>query len=232
MAELIRLQDIHKVYHTAHGDVPVLRGITLSVEEGEYVTLTGPSGSGKSTLLSIIGCLDRATSGQYTYGGADVTGLDDDAESELRGSRIGFVFQAFHLIGSLTTLENVEVPLIYARVPRAERHDMAAAALARVGLTDRLRHYPKQLSGGEQQRVAIARSLVRDPDFIVADEPTGNLDSRTGERILRIFDQLHASGKTVLLVTHDPHLAGRLPREVRLLDGVISEDVVRQEAAS
>lgn len=226
-APLIRLENIHKSFYTDHGALEVLRGISLDIHHGEYLALTGPSGSGKSTLLTILGCLDRPTQGTYCFEGSDVGQLSDDAESRLRNEGIGFVFQSFNLIAPLSIEENVEVPLFYAGVPRADRRRLVVQALERVGLGERLGHRPSELSGGEQQRAAIARALVRNPKFILADEPTGNLDTKTGARILELFAELNAGGKTVLVVTHDPGISAQLPREIRLRDGVIQKDIRR-----
>jgi putative ABC transport system ATP-binding protein len=229
---LVKLESLRKSYFTEGGELPILKGISLEIHSGEFVALTGPSGSGKSTLLALLGCLDRPTGGRYEFDGVDASNLNDDAESQLRNASIGFIFQAFHLINSLTLVENVEMPLFYAGVTRRQRRTLAEQALERVGLADRVRHRPNQLSGGEQQRTAIARALVRDPPFIVADEPTGNLDTRTGEKIMAIFNDLHAAGKTLLLVTHDPVIAAQAPREIRLRDGVLCEDVRRSTEAT
>lgn len=222
---MIELTEIRKSFPIASGQLDVLKGITLTIAQGDFLALTGPSGSGKSTLLALIGLLDRPSGGRYEFRGRDVSEMSDAQESRFRSESIGFIFQSFHLIPVLSILENVEVPLFYAGVPRRDRRAQAVRALESVGLGDRLRHRPPQLSGGEQQRAAIARAIVRDPPFLVADEPTGNLDTQTGERIMEIFHGLHAEGKTVLLVTHDRDLAAQTPREVRMLDGLICEDV-------
>ena len=218
--------DLWKVYRKPGVDVEVraLRGVDLQIAEGEYLAVMGQSGSGKSTLMNILGCLDQPTRGRYRLGGDDVAVLDDDRLSEIRSRRIGFVFQNFNLIQQLTVLENLEVPMFYQGVPPRERRRRALGLIARVGLGDRGDHRPAELSGGQQQRVCIARSLVNDPLILLADEPTGALDSRTGESILGIFDDLVAGGKTVVMVTHDPAVGDRCRRVVRLQDGEIVED--------
>ncbi|MHC4470486.1 MAG: ABC transporter ATP-binding protein [Planctomycetota bacterium] len=223
---LIELDRVNKYYGEGRAALHVLKDLDFRLEERQSVALVGASGSGKSTLMNILGCLDRPTEGSYRLRGGDVSDLDDDELSEIRNRDIGFVFQSFQLIPQLTVLENVEVPLFYAGVPRKRRHEKSLEVLGMVGLTDRSHHRPAELSGGESQRVAIARALVNDPLLLLADEPTGNLDSTTGEEILRIIDDLHASGRTVLMVTHDPRIAERAQRLVRLSDGVIVEDTV------
>lgn len=228
---MIELKNIEKSFPTALGPLQVLKGISISIDRGEYVAITGPSGSGKSTLLAILGCLDRPTEGRYLIDGVDVSRMTDDAEADVRNASLGFVFQAFHLIQSLSIAENVEVPLFYAGVSRGERHDRAIAALRKVGLGDRWSHRPFQLSGGEQQRAAIARALIRDPHFLLADEPTGNLDSKTCQQILGIFDALHAEGRTILMVTHDTSIAAKAPRQIHLQDGLIARDEKRASCA-
>jgi putative ABC transport system ATP-binding protein len=223
LAELINLR---KVYQMAAGvEVTALRDVSLTVEEGQYLAIMGPSGSGKSTLLNLIGCLDRPSSGHYILGGEDVSGLSDSELSEVRGRRIGFVFQSFNLIPQLTALDNIEVPLFYRQVPRRERRRRGEELAERVGLGPRARHKPMELSGGEQQRVAIARALANDPLIILADEPTGNLDSRTGQEILAIFDDLSSRGRTLIVVTHDESVGRRTHSIVRVADGlVVSHD--------
>ena len=222
-AELI---GIRKAYVRPDGSVLVeaLKGVDLRIDRGEYVAIMGASGSGKSTLMNILGCLDRPTSGRYRLDGEEVADLEDGALSRIRGRRIGFVFQAFNLIPELTIAENVEVPLFYQGVSRLDRRDRAMAMLDRVGLGDRTGHRPGQLSGGQQQRVAIARALVTDPAILMADEPTGTLDSSTGFAILGLIDELHASGLTIIMVTHDERIADRCERVVRLRDGLIERD--------
>ena len=223
---IAELRGISKVYYKPDGSVLVeaLRGIDLDLHRGEYIAIMGASGSGKSTLMNILGCLDRPTAGTYRLDGHYVAGLDDEPLSRIRGRRIGFVFQAFNLISELTIVENVEVPLFYQGMPKAQRKQQAISKLELVGLGDRLGHRPKELSGGQQQRVAIARALVTEPAIIMADEPTGNLDSRTGEAILSLIDELHAGGMTIIMVTHDDDVAERCERVVRLKDGDIESD--------
>jgi ABC-type lipoprotein export system ATPase subunit len=220
-APLLSLRGVHKHYGEGDARLHVLHGIDLHVGVGEFVAIVGQSGSGKSTLLNILGCLDRPSEGTYTLEGEDVATLDDDRLSELRNGAIGFVFQSFQLVPQLTVLENVEVPMFYAGVPRAERHRVAAERLEEVGLSGRLHHRPPQLSGGEQQRVAIARALSNGPRLLLADEPTGNLDSATGAQILDLVRRLHESGRTVVMITHDAHVAAAAKRRVRILDGRI-----------
>jgi len=221
---LARMIELRKSYEMGAGVVvEALRGVDLAIEEGEYVAIMGPSGSGKSTLLNLVGCLDRPTSGQYLLGGQDVSNLSDAELSEVRGRRIGFVFQSFNLIPQLSALENIEVPLFYQNMHRRERRRRATALAEQVGLGGRARHRPAELSGGEQQRVAIARSLANDPFIILADEPTGNLDSRTGASILTIFDELASRGRTVVVVTHDEAIGGQAHRIIRLADGRVVE---------
>ncbi|HOW70840.1 MAG TPA: ABC transporter ATP-binding protein [Phycisphaerae bacterium] len=226
-APLASLEQIKKVYRKPGTSVEVhaLRGISLTFHRGEYVAICGHSGSGKSTLMNLIGCLDRPTSGRYLLGGDDVAKLDDDTLSEIRGSRLGFVFQNFNLIPQLTILENLEVPLFYQRVPVRDRRERAMYLVERVGLSSRAHHRPMELSGGQQQRAAIARALINDPLLILADEPTGNLDTATGEIILDLFDELNSKiGKTILMVTHEPDVAARCKRVIVLRDGRILSD--------
>ena len=220
------LRDISKVYYKPDGSVLVeaLRGVDLSIAHGQYVAIMGASGSGKSTMMNILGCLDQPSRGEYLLDGRDVARMDDDELSRVRGRKIGFVFQAFNLISELNIVENVQVPQFYQGVPRAERDRRAIEKLNIVGLSDRLTHRPKELSGGQQQRVAIARALCNDPSVIMADEPTGNLDSKTGTAILELIDQLHAQGLTIIMVTHDERVAERCERVVRLRDGEIESD--------
>jgi len=219
---LAQLVNLRKVYHMGAGvEVVALQDISLTIEAGQYTAIMGPSGSGKSTILNLIGCLDRPTSGQYILGGQDVSRLSDAELSEVRGRRIGFVFQSFNLIPQLTALDNIEVPLFYQGMHRHERRRRSLALADRVGLGPRAKHKPMELSGGEQQRVAIARALANDPLIILADEPTGNLDSRTGQEILALFDDLTARGRTVVVVTHDESIGRRTHRIVRVADGKV-----------
>ena len=220
----IRMLDIVKTYGMDTVEVHALRGVSLAVAENEYVAVMGPSGSGKSTLMNIIGCLDLPTSGSYYLEGKDVSGMDEDRLAEIRNEKIGFVFQTFNLIARSDVFHNVELPLIYRGISVAERRSTAEEALAAVGLTDRMKHKPPELSGGQRQRVAIARALVNKPSLILADEPTGNLDSATGAEIMEILDQLHAAGNTILLVTHEEEMAGHAQRVIRLKDGMIESD--------
>ncbi len=222
------LRAIRKVYYKPDGSVMVeaLRGFDLMIRSGEYVAIMGASGSGKSTLLNILGCLDRPTGGQYLLGGRDINSMDDEALSKFRGRTIGFIFQAFNLIPQLTVEENVEVPLFYQGISRHERRERALHSLDLVGLGDRIGHRPRELSGGQQQRAAIARALVSDPLVLMADEPTGNLDSKTGESILQLFESLHDRGMTIIIITHDDAVAERCERIVRLRDGEIETDQV------
>jgi putative ABC transport system ATP-binding protein len=216
---LVELNAVTKIYPRGAVAVCALAGVTLHVRRGEFVAIMGPSGSGKSTLLSILGCLDRPTAGEYWLGGEPVAGLDDLALSRIRNRSIGFVFQSFHLIPELSVLENVQTPLLYGGVPVADWAGRAEACLERVGITHRATHRPVELSGGEAQRAAVARALVMEPRVLLADEPTGNLDSATGEEIAMLLEDLHAEGRTILLVTHNEALAARAQRTVRLRDG-------------
>ncbi len=220
---LIELQDVSRTYRMGSVDVPALRDVSLAVETGAYVAITGPSGSGKSTLMHILGCLDRPTRGRFHLAGRDVSSLRDAQLASLRNETVGFVFQTFNLLPRASALRNVETPLLYARVPRRERRARARVALERVGLGDRLDHRSSELSGGERQRVAIARALVNTPSLLLADEPTGNLDSQTGAGILALFDELHRAGNTLLLVTHEAEVAARAERQVVLRDGRIHD---------
>jgi putative ABC transport system ATP-binding protein len=223
--ELLRLTDVTKTYSAGRLEVHALRGVSMTVERGEYLAITGPSGSGKSTLLNILGCLDRPTGGEYLFEGAPVQSLDDFGLAQVRCRRIGFVFQNFNLMAKYSARQNVELPLRYAEVPRSERRARASRALGAVGLAEREAHRPSELSGGEKQRVAIARALVNDPPILLADEPTGNLDTRSGHEIIRMIEDLNArDGITVLVITHDPAIAQRCSRRVRIVDGEIVED--------
>jgi putative ABC transport system ATP-binding protein len=222
---LISIRELRKLYYVGTEEVRALDGIDLTVEAGELLAIMGPSGSGKSTLMNLLGCLDTPTSGDYVLNERQVSGLDDTALAGIRNSEIGFVFQTFNLLPRTTALENVELPLIYGRMPRRERKRKAREALEKVGLGDRIRHQPNELSGGQRQRVAIARALVNEPSILLADEPTGNLDSRTSEEIMSLFASLNGAGNTIVLVTHEESIAERARRIVRLLDGRVVEDV-------
>jgi putative ABC transport system ATP-binding protein len=225
MTAILRLTDVRKTYANGHLEVEALRGVSFEVTEGESVAVIGPSGSGKSTLMHIIGCLDVPTSGSYELAGTDVSHMSEAELAEVRNRRIGFVFQQFNLLPSLTAWRNVELPLIYAGVGRAERKARAIEALERVGLAERVDHRPGELSGGQQQRVAIARALVTDPALILADEPTGNLDSQSSRDVLALFDELHAVGRTIVLITHEAEVAAAAERIVRIRDGVLESGV-------
>jgi putative ABC transport system ATP-binding protein len=229
---LIVASDLARHYVVGGEMVRALDGVSFSIRRGEWVAIVGQSGSGKSTLMNLLGCLDTPTSGSYRLAGADVGGLSDDALADLRNREIGFVFQTFQLLPRASALANVELPLVYRGLPRGERRDRAAAALAAVGLTNRAHHRPNELSGGQRQRVAIARALVGDPSLLLADEPTGNLDFATGEEIIRLFAELHGRGHTILLVTHEPRLAARCPRAIRLSDGRVVGDGPGAEIAA
>jgi putative ABC transport system ATP-binding protein len=223
MAAMISLSDITKTYHLGTIDVPVLKHVDLSIAEGEYVAIMGASGSGKSTLMNIIGCLDRPSSGHYLLAGTDLTTLSDDELADVRNQYIGFVFQQFNLLPKLTALSNVMLPMIYADVSRSQRIKQATEALAQVGLSDRLQNRPNQLSGGQQQRVAIARALVNNPALVLADEPTGALDSTTSQEIMELLTELNQQGTTIALVTHDANVAAKTKRTIQMLDGLIVE---------
>jgi putative ABC transport system ATP-binding protein len=219
---VIRLVDVQKIYRVGTEIVRALRGVSLSIDTNEYVAIMGPSGSGKSTILNILGCLDIPTHGEFYLSGRDVSKLSQSRLARIRGNQIGFVFQTFELLARTTALKNVMLPMMYAQLPRKKQRAMAA--LDRVGLTDRATHRPNQLSGGQKQRVAIARALAQEPDIILADEPTGNLDSKTGDEIMAIFDSLHTEGQTIIIVTHEEAIAARCNRVIRLLDGQIASD--------
>jgi putative ABC transport system ATP-binding protein len=221
---VIELTGVSRTWEVGGRPVHALRDVTLSIETGEYVAVMGPSGSGKSTLLSLLGGLDRPTAGSYRFEGREVSALTDDELSGLRRDRIGFVFQSFHLVPRMTALENVALPLVLARIPPVERLARAAEALDAVGLSARSDHRPDQLSGGEKQRVCLARAVVTGPGLILADEPTGNLDSASGAEIVSILEKLHSAGRTLLVVTHDPNIGARAPRKVRLADGRVTGD--------
>jgi putative ABC transport system ATP-binding protein len=223
---LIELTDVRKTYRTGSLEVAALRGISITIDEGEYVAVMGPSGSGKSTLMHIIGCLDVPSDGSYRLAGEDVGAMPESQLADVRNRRVGFVFQQFNLLASMTALRNVELPLTYRSVGRAKRRQRAIEALERVGLGDRIDHRPGELSGGEQQRVAVARALVTGPDVLLADEPTGNLDSASTAAILSLLDELHGSDRTIVVITHESDVARRSKRTVRLLDGLVSDDTV------
>jgi putative ABC transport system ATP-binding protein len=221
---LIELTDVRKVYRSGSLEVAALRGITLTIEQGEYVAFMGPSGSGKSTLMHILGCLDVPTAGSYRLAGEDTGAMSETQLAEVRNRRVGFVFQQFNLLASMSALRNVELPLSYRNIGRSRRRERATTALERVGLGDRTAHRPGELSGGEQQRVAIARALVTEPDLLLADEPTGNLDSASTAAILELLDDLHGNDRTIVVITHEADVARRAQRTVRMLDGLVSED--------
>jgi putative ABC transport system ATP-binding protein len=221
---LIELDDVYKIYDMGAEKVRALNGVSLAIEKGEYIAIMGSSGSGKSTLMNLLGCLDTPTSGSYTLNGTAVQELDDSALAGIRNKEIGFVFQTFNLLARTDALHNVELPLIYAGLSRSERRERAKRALERVGLGDRLTHQPNELSGGQRQRVAIARALVNEPSILLADEPTGNLDSATSKEIMDLFDELHRGGNTVILVTHEADIAEHAYRQVNLRDGKIVAD--------
>ncbi len=224
MNAIIQLKDIGKSYYMGNQALPVLKGISLEIFKNEYVALMGPSGSGKSTLMNILGCLDSPTSGTYILNGNDVSKMADDNLSGVRNMDIGFVFQQFNLLPRLTAAENVALPLVYAGISKKERHERALEVLDKVGLADRSHHKPNEMSGGQIQRVAIARALVNNPAIILADEPTGNLDSKTSTEVMKIFGKIQASGNTVVLVTHEEEIAGYAKRVIRLKDGIVESD--------
>jgi len=229
MEAIIHLEDIKKNYYMGKQVIEVLKGISFNILKNEYVALMGPSGSGKSTLMNILGCLDTPTSGRYVLNGHDVSSMADNDLADVRNKEIGFVFQQFNLLPRLTAAENVALPLVYAGVPRKQRIEKALEVLSRVNLADRSHHKPNEMSGGQNQRVAIARALVNDPSIILADEPTGNLDSKTSYEIMEIFSKIHAAGNTVILVTHEVDIADFAHRIVRLKDGIIESDVKKEQ---
>jgi len=219
---IIHLDDVSRVYQMGHVEVPALAGVSLEVSEGEFLAIVGPSGSGKSTMMNILGCLDRPTGGLYRLAGTPVAELDDDGLARLRSLTIGFVFQSYNLLPRTSALDNVATPLLYQGVSRAKRVERATAALERLGLGDRLHHEPTELSGGQQQRVAVARAIVTEPALILADEPTGNLDSHTGAEVLALFRELNDAGRTIVLITHDAEVAKAASRQIHLRDGRIA----------
>jgi putative ABC transport system ATP-binding protein len=231
VAPLIELVDVARYYQMGDERIAALDGVSFSVAKGEMVAIVGTSGSGKSTLLNVLGCLDTPSRGQYRLGGDDVQGLSDDARARVRNQQIGFVFQSFQLLHRATARTNVALPLVYRGIPRRERSALAAKALDRVGLANRMDHKPFQLSGGQRQRTAIARALVTAPSLLLCDEPTGNLDSATTDDIMALFRQLHDEGNTILIVTHEPAIAARCPRAIRIVDGRIVADGVGREVA-
>lgn len=226
---IIHLEDIQKSYFMGSQALPVLKGISLNIFKNEYVALMGPSGSGKSTLMNIIGCLDTPTNGKYILNGSDVSKMSDDALAEIRNKEIGFVFQQFNLLPRLTAIENVALPLIYAGIGKKERTERAMDALEKVGLADRGHHKSNELSGGQIQRVAIARALVNNPALLLADEPTGNLDTKTSIEVMEIFGKIQEAGNTVVLVTHEEDIANYAKRIVRLRDGIVETDILKEE---
>ncbi len=226
MAEIIKVENVKKIYRMGDNEVRALDGVSLVIEEGEFLIVMGPSGSGKTTLLHLMGCLDKPTEGEIYIASTPVSKLNDSQLAKIRNKMVGFVFQQFNLLPRLTALENVELPMIYAGVPKSARRKKAKELLELVGLGDRLHHRPTQLSGGQMQRVAIARALANDPMVLLADEPTGNLDSKSGEEILKIFSELNERGQTIIIVTHDPEVAKHAGRIVRMRDGkIVSEEV-------
>lgn len=221
---LIEIKDVYKIYNPGENEVRALDGVSLTIDEGEFVAIIGQSGSGKSTLMNMLGLLDRPTSGEYYLSGRDVATLTDDEQSEIRNKQIGFIFQGFNLIPSLTAIDNVELPLVYRGMKKEERNELSLEALERVGLGQRLHHRPSQMSGGQQQRVAIARAVAAKPPVILADEPTGNLDSSSGREVMRILHELSDEGRTVILITHDNEIAEEANRIIRIQDGKIVSD--------
>ena len=226
---IILTHKLKRDYVVATEVVRALQGVDLQIRANEFTAIMGPSGSGKSTLMNLIGCLDTPTAGEYWLNAQKVSELDDDELARIRNKEIGFVFQTFNLLPRATSLHNVELPLIYAGVSSKVRRERAAGALERVGLGDRMRHQPNELSGGQRQRVAIARALVNDPSIVLADEPTGNLDSRTGADIMDVFEDLHDQGQTILVITHEPHIAAHARRQIHLLDGFVEQDIITEK---
>lgn len=229
MSELIEIRDMCKIYNPGENEVRALDHVSLKIDKNEFVAIIGQSGSGKSTLMNMLGCLDVPSSGTYILNGQDVSGLTDDDLSDIRNREIGFIFQGFNLIAGLTALENVELPLIYRGVGKKERLQLSRTALEKVGLSKRMDHKPSEMSGGQQQRVAIARAIAQAPPVILADEPTGNLDSGSTKEIMEILKELHAEGRTVILITHDNDIAARARRIIRIMDGKIVDDIINQQ---
>ena len=227
MNSLIKVEDMYKIYNPGENEVRALDGVSLSVSEGEFVAIIGHSGSGKSTLMNMLGCLDVPTKGKYILNGRDVSRLSDNELSDVRNNEIGFIFQGFNLIQNLTAIENVELPLIYRRVEKRERRRLAVEALKKVGLEQRMKHKPAEMSGGQQQRVAIARAIAAAPPLILADEPTGNLDSKSTKDIMKILEELNEQGNTIVLITHDDGIAANARRVVRIMDGKIESDTTK-----
>ena len=225
---LIDIENVKKIYDLGAEKIHALDGVSLKIERGEYIAIMGPSGSGKSTIMNIIGCLDTPTSGSYHFEGEEVSQMDDNQLAGIRNEKIGFVFQTFNLLPRISSLQNVELPLIYGGVSLESRRDRASLVLEQVGLDDRMNHKPNELSGGQRQRVAVARALANEPSIILADEPTGNLDSKTGEEIMVLFNQIHDAGNTIILVTHEEYIAENANRIIRLHDGLIASDEVVQ----
>ncbi|HJP56371.1 MAG TPA: ABC transporter ATP-binding protein [Gemmatimonadales bacterium] len=229
---IIEIRDLTRHYDMGGETIHALRGVTLSIHANEYVAIMGPSGSGKSTMMNMLGCLDTPSGGEYWLNGQEVSRLTDDALARVRNKEIGFVFQTFNLLARASALHNVELPLVYSGVPARDRRSRAIAALTRVGLANRMDHRPNELSGGQRQRVAIARALVNEPSILLADEPTGNLDSTTSEEIMRVFSELHGQGQTVVMVTHEPDIAAHAERVVVLRDGRVESDRLNRGAAA
>ena len=229
MEPLIKVEDIHKIYNPGENEVRALDGVSLEIQRGEFVAIVGHSGSGKSTLMNMLGCLDTPTSGHYFLEGKDVSSLSDDQLSEIRNKKIGFIFQGFNLIPNLDAVGNVELPLIYRGLGKQRRRRIAVQALTKVGLGRRLKHRPSELSGGQQQRVAVARAIAAQPPIILADEPTGNLDSRTTVEIMNILKELHKNGRTVIVITHDDDIAAQARRVIRIMDGQVESDDINSD---
>jgi len=232
MSTIIRLRDIKKIYQMGDTEVGALRGVSIDIRKNEYLAIMGPSGSGKSTLMNVIGCLDTPTSGLYEFNGVNVSDMNDNELAKIRNKEIGFVFQTFNLLARSDSLHNVELPLIYGGVSSAKRKEQAEDAMMKVGLADRMHHKPNELSGGQRQRVAIARALVTRPSIILADEPTGNLDTKTGDEIMDLFEDLHADGNTIIVVTHEEYIAEHAHRIIRLRDGLVEHDEIVKKRIS